>query len=43
VNPALDEFKEMAAELRSESERIAQEHDGTLAERSVTARAALNR
>jgi FMN-dependent NADH-azoreductase len=36
LNPALDEFKEMAAEMRSESERIAHEHGTSLAQRVHT-------
>ena len=30
VNPALDQFKELAAELRAESERVAREHGANL-------------
>jgi FMN-dependent NADH-azoreductase len=40
VNPALDEFKEMAAELREEAERVAHEHGGALTGRTAAARAA---
>lgn len=40
VNPALDEFKEMAAEMRAESERIAREHGQSLVKRIAPARVA---
>jgi FMN-dependent NADH-azoreductase len=40
VNPALDEFADMAAELRAESERNAHDHGSDLARRSAAARAA---
>lgn len=39
VNPALDQFKEMAAELRAETETVAREHGSNLgrARRDVAA------
>ncbi|BCL33155.1 FMN-dependent NADH-azoreductase [Streptomyces aurantiacus] len=40
VNPALDEFKKVAAGMRAESERIAREHGQSLVERIASARVA---
>jgi FMN-dependent NADH-azoreductase len=40
VNPALDQFKEMAAELRKETDRLAQAHGRELAEAVLDAKAA---
>jgi FMN-dependent NADH-azoreductase len=38
VNPALDQFKEMAAELRKETDRLAQSHGRELADQVAAAR-----
>ncbi|WP_375484374.1 FMN-dependent NADH-azoreductase [uncultured Jatrophihabitans sp.] len=40
VNPALDEFTELAAQLRTEAERTAREHGTALAARHASTRAA---